>query len=167
MPELRINHRIRIKSVRLIDEIGTQVGIVPTDEARKMATEKGLDLVEISPKAAPPVCKIMNYGKFKYSQRKKDRQAKRKHHVVHMKELRISPKTGEHDLMVKIKHARQFIERGDKVLVTLFFRGRQITHKDLGLKLMARFAKELEDLAKIESPVKSEGRRLNMTLTHK
>ncbi len=140
---------------------------MPTDEARKMATEKGLDLVEISPKAAPPVCKIMNYGKFKYSQRKKDRQAKRKHHVVHMKELRISPKTGEHDLMVKIKHARQFIERGDKVLVTLFFRGRQITHKDLGLKLMARFAKELEDLAKIESPVKSEGRRLNMTLTHK
>ncbi|MEK7448127.1 MAG: translation initiation factor IF-3 [Planctomycetota bacterium] len=162
-----MNERIRIKTVRLIDENGQQVGVVTTDEARQMAHERGFDLVEIVPTCTPPVCKIMDYGKYKYEQHKKERQAKHKHHVVHIKELQLSPKIEEHDFQVRIKHARDFIHRGDKVLVTLEFKGREITHKELGVNLMNRFIQSLSDITKVDEPLKSTGRRMAMMLVHK
>ena len=138
--------------------------MIPTEQALKMAHEKGLDLVEVSPNAAPPVCKIMDYSKYKYSQHKKEQHDKKKRHLMKIKEIRLRPITDEHDLQVKLNHSRDFVARGDKVLVTMRFKGREITHKEVGYQVMERFVKELQDVAKVENPVKKEGYKLTLTL---
>lgn len=163
----RVNRQIRIPQVRLIDEKGEQVGIVSTDDARRRAEDAGLDLVEVSPTAEPPVCRILDFGKFKYEQRKKEHDAHKKHHVQKTKEIRLTPKTEEHDVETKIRHSRQFIEQGDKVMVNMFFKGREIVHQEFGRATMEKFIKALEDITKVEKPPKLEGHRLSLTLMPK
>lgn len=153
--------------MRLIDENGVQVGVVPTDTARRMALERGFDLVEISPTTNPPVCKLMNYGKYKYELKKKSQETKKKQHIQHIKELQLRPITEEHDVQVRLKHATEFLKRGDKVVVKMFFRGRELAHMELGQNLLNRFIKELEPIAKLERPVARLGKILTMTLLPK
>ena len=161
-----MNERIRVREVRLIDAEGRQVGIVVTEEARRMATEAGMDLVEVAPDARPPVCKIMDYGKFKYEQRKKQHSGKKVHHA-RLKEVRLRPKTEQHDYEVKLRHAKEFLENGDKVQICLMFRGREMVHKDRGEVLLQRFITDLADLAKVERSGPYEGKRMTVLLTHK
>ena len=161
-----MNERIRVREVRLIDAEGVQVGIVATDEARRMATEAGKDLVEVAPDARPPVCKIMDYGKFKYEQRKKQHSGKKVHHA-RLKEVRLRPKTEQHDYEVKLRHAKEFLAKGDKVQICLMFRGREMVHKDRGEALLQRFITDLQDLAKVERSGPYEGKRMTVLLTHK
>ena len=162
--DLRVNERIRISPVRLIDETGEQVGIVPTDEARAMAVEQGLDLVEVAPNSRPPVCRIMDYGKYKYEQARKAREAKKKQHTVTVKEIKMRPKIEDHDFGFKLRHARRFLDEGDKVKFTLRFRGREMTHPELGERVLNRVKVELAELATIESDVKREGRQMTMLM---
>ncbi len=162
--ELRINDRIRISPVRLVDEDGEQLGIVPTDEARAMATDRGLDLVEVAPNARPPVCKLMDYGKYKYEQQRKHREARKKQHNVTVKEVKLRPKIEKHDLDFKLRHARRFLEEGDKVKVTLMFRGREITHPELGVRVLEKVQAELEDVGGVEVGIAHEGRTMTMML---
>jgi translation initiation factor IF-3 len=161
-----MNDRIRVREVRLIDAEGRQVGIVPTDEARRMAFEAGIDLVEVAPDARPPVCKIMDYGKYKYEQRKKSHSGKKVHHA-RLKEVRLRPKTEQHDYEVKLRHAKEFLSKGDKVQICLMFRGREMVHKDRGEALLQRFINDLQDLAKVERSGPYEGKRMTVLLTHK
>ena len=161
-----MNDRIRVREVRLIDAEGRQVGIVVTEEARRMATEAGKDLVEVAPDARPPVCKIMDYGKFKYEQRKKTHSGKKVHHAK-LKEVRLRPKTEQHDYEVKLRHAKEFLAKGDKVQICLMFRGREMVHKDRGEALLQRFITDLADLAKVERSGPYEGKRMTVLLTHK
>jgi translation initiation factor IF-3 len=161
-----MNDRIRVREVRLIDAEGRQVGIVPTDEARRMAMEAGIDLVEVAPDARPPVCKIMDYGKYKYEQRKKSHSGKKVHHA-RLKEVRLRPKTEQHDYEVKLRHAKEFLAKGDKVQLCLMFRGREMVHKDRGEALLQRFINDLQDLAKVERSGPYEGKRMTVLLTHK
>ncbi len=135
--------------------------------ARRMAYDAGLDLVEISPTASPPVCKILNYGKYKYELKKKAQDAKKKQHIQRLKEVQIRPITAEHDLLVKLKHAREFIQRGDKVVVRMLFRGRELAHMEIGRALLDRVVKELEPVAKVEKPVTRLGKVLTLTLVSK
>jgi translation initiation factor IF-3 len=165
--DFRINEQIRVKQVRLIDENGGQVGVVNTEDARKMALERAVDLVEVAPEANPPVCKLLNFGKFKYQLKKKSHQAKRKQHKQQLKELRLRPITEEHDLMTKVKHAREFLSNGDKVLFNMVFKGREVVHRDIGFTILNRFIKELEDICKVEKGVSTEGPRLTLTLMPK
>ena len=151
----------------MIDETGNNLGVLPTPEALKTAYERGFDLVEISPSAAPPVCKIMDYGKYKYQEHKKEQQAKHKQHFAHLKEIRLRPLTGKHDLETKLKHAREFLTRGDKVTVMMRFRGREQAHRDIGYQLMKDIIKNLEDVGVVESPLTREGPRLVMSLIPK
>jgi translation initiation factor IF-3 len=160
-----MNERIRVREVRLIDAEGRQVGIVVTEEARRMAIEAGKDLVEVAPDARPPVCKIMDYGKYKYEQRKK--HTGHKVHHARLKEVRLRPKTEEHDYEVKLRHAKEFLAKGDKVQICLMFRGREIVHKDRGEALLQRFIADLADLAKVERSGPYEGKRMTVLLTHK
>jgi len=159
-----MNERIRVREVRLIDAEGRQVGIVVTEEARRMATEAGMDLVEVAPDARPPVCKIMDFGKYKYEQRKK--HTGHKVHHARLKEVRLRPKTEEHDYEVKLRHAKEFLAKGDKVQICLMFRGREIVHKDRGEALLQRFITDLADLAKVERSGPYEGKRMTVLLTH-
>jgi translation initiation factor IF-3 len=145
--ELRINERIRISPIRLIDEEGEQLGIVATDEARSLAKERGLDLVEVAPSARPPVCR-----------------AKKKQHTIHVKEVKLRPKIEEHDIEFKLRHARRFLEEGHKVKFTLMFRGREVTHPELGARVLKRVLEELEDIAGVESNMRHEGRTMTMLL---
>ena len=161
-----MNERIRVREVRLIDAEGRQVGIVVTEEARRMAVEAGKDLVEVAPDARPPVCKIMDYGKFKYEQRKKTHSGKKVHHAK-LKEVRLRPKTEQHDYEVKLRHAKEFLAKGDKVQICLMFRGREMVHKDRGEALLQRFINDLQDLAKVERSGPYEGKRMTVLLTHK
>ena len=163
--ELRRNERITAPEVRLVGDGGEQLGIKEIGEAQQLADEAGLDLVLVAPDATPPVCKIMDYGKFKYQQKK--RQHEHHRHQPQMKELRLRPKTEDHDLMVRVRKAREFLDRGDRVLVNLRFRGREMTHVDLGADLLKRFVTELEDIAKIEKAPSMEGRRMVMILSKK
>ena len=163
---LRVNDRIRIPQVRLVNQEGKQVGIVPTDEALDMARAASMDLVEVSPKSAPPVCRIMDFGKFKYRQKKRTHKGSVSH-AGELKELRLRPKIDEHDLMVKVKKAQQFIDKRRRVLVSMFFRGRERQHTDLGLELMNRFVELVGDVAKVEQAPRREGSRLNLTLAPK
>jgi translation initiation factor IF-3 len=164
----RVNERIRIREVRLIDQDGKQIGILSTADALQMAKDAGLDLVEVAAQARPPVCKIMDYGKFKYEQRKRTQQSRKKMHQVKVKEVRLRPKIEKHDLEVKLRRARQFLEQGDKVLVNMLFRGREMQlMREHAPALMVRFAGMLEDIAKIERHPRVEGRRMNMLLTHR
>jgi translation initiation factor IF-3 len=164
----RVNERIRIREVRLIDQHGKQIGIVSTADAMQMAKDAEMDLVEVAPQARPPVCKIMDFGKFKYEQRKKSQASRKKMHQVKVKEVRLRPKIETHDLEVKLKRARQFLDQGDKVLVNMLFRGREMQLMKMHAPaLLRRFAAQLEDIAKIEREPRVEGRRMNMLLTHR
>jgi len=152
----------------LIDQEGKQIGILSTADALQMAKGAGLDLVEVAAEARPPVCKIMDYGKFKYEQRKRTQQSRKKMHQVKVKEVRLRPKIEKHDLEVKLNRARQFLGQGDKVLVNMLFRGREMQlMREHAPALMVRFAGMLEDIAKIERHPRVEGRRMNMLLTHR
>lgn len=162
--EHRINERIRIPQVRLIDHQGNQVGVVPTSQALQMARDVGLDLVEISPQSSPPVCKILDYGKFKYEKKKKEHEAKKKQVVVKVKEIQFRPRTDDHDLDYKFKNIRGFLEEGDKVKITIMFRGREIAYVDHGHKVMQRLVEEMKDIGVVESPSKLEGKKLMMIL---
>jgi translation initiation factor IF-3 len=148
----------------LIDENGNQVGVVPTYEALQMARDRGLDLMEISPNAQPPVCKICDYGKFKYEKKKKEQQAKKKQTVIKVKEIQLRPQTEDHDLDYKFKNVRQFLEDGDKAKITIMFRGREITYVDQGFKIMRQLAELVKDVGVIEAPPKIEGKKLIMVL---
>ena len=158
---LRCNEQIRLSPIRLIDDVGGQRGVVPTDEALKMAREVGLDLVEVSPNERPPVCKIMDYGKHKYLQSKK---LKQKHHEQKMKEVRIRPKTDPHDRQIKMEHARGFLAHGDRVQFTMIFRGRERFHQDIGNEAFNEIVTLLADISKVERPPKMLGKRMTMIL---
>ncbi|MGE4557725.1 MAG: translation initiation factor IF-3 [Desulfovibrionaceae bacterium] len=161
----RRNERIRVPEVRVIDEDGAQAGIMATQDALRMAKEKGLDLVEVAPNADPPVCRIMDFGKFKYQQQKRQQEAKKKQTVIQVKEIKVRPKTDEHDYQTKVRHIRRFLEAGDRCKVTVFFRGREIVHKDRGLKMLQRVIDELQEIAKVEQQPQFEGRTMSMLLT--
>lgn len=165
-PTYRVNHQIRIPQIRLIDENGDQAGIVATDEARRRAESANLDLVEVSPRAEPPVCRIMDFGKFKYAQRKKDRATGKKQ-TSGLKELRVRPAIDEHDLSYRLEQGRRFLIAGNKVNVVCIFRGRQRAFPELGEEVMRKVALELEDISKVESPPKMAGNRMTMTLARK
>ena len=159
--DLRVNDRIRAKQVRLVDAEGKQIGIIPFDSAKQAAQEAGLDLVEVSPDANPPVCKIMDYGKYKYRQKKKHHT---KHHEVKVKEVRLRPHTDRHDIDVKLKKAREFIEKKDKVTVTLIFKGRELSFANEGTEILNRFVEAMEDIAKVENQSRLERKRMSVTL---
>jgi translation initiation factor IF-3 len=160
---LRINHRIRVPEIRVIfDE--EQLGIMPTHEALRLAEEKGLDLVEISPRAFPPVCRIMDYGKYKYEEAKKKQQARKKASTVETKEIKFRPKTEEHDMDFKVKHVRRFLEAGNKVRLAVVFRGREITHPQTGMAVLNRVVDRCGDLATVEATPNMEGRRMIMVI---
>ena len=165
--EPRVNERIRIREVRLIDHTGKQVGVVPTDRAMAMAREAGLDLVEVSAEARPPVAKIMDYGKWKYERKKQQQESRKKSHAVQVKEVRLRPKTDKHDFDVKLGRARQFLEEGDKVQVNMMFRGRELAHIEVGRQVVDRFAAALADIAKMERPPIFEGKRMTCLITRK
>ncbi|PIQ61262.1 MAG: translation initiation factor IF-3 [Bacteroidetes bacterium CG12_big_fil_rev_8_21_14_0_65_60_17] len=160
----RVNDRIRAREVRVVDPKGNH-GIFPIDDALRMAEDQQLDLVEISPNAEPPVCKIMDYGKYRYEQQKKEKEAKKKQHTVELKEVRFRPHTDTHDFDFKVKHAKKFLTDGDKVRAYVQFRGRDIIYKDHGMELLARFIQELADYAKIDQEPKMEGRRMTTILS--
>ena len=163
----RINQHIRIKEVRVIDDEGKQLGVLATADALALAIQKQLDLVEIAPNQRPPVCRIMDYGKYKYEQKKKDQASKRKQHQVQLKEVRLRPAIAEHDLQVRIRQAREFLAGGDKVLLVCLFRGRQMAHKEVGEQVIRQVIKLLEDCAKVEAPIRMEGKRMATTLGKK
>jgi translation initiation factor IF-3 len=157
-----VNERIRIREVRLIDDEGQQIGVIQTRDALEMARERGLDLVEVAPNASPPVCRLMDYGKFRYEQSRKERESKRHQHVTRLKEVRIEPKIGRADLDTKGRQAAKFLDSGDKVKLTVLFRGRSITHPDLGRDLLDQLAVQLADHGTIEQPARMEGRTMTM-----
>ena len=165
--DLMINEQIRDREVRLVGEDGEQLGIMSAREAYMKAQEAGLDLVKIAPRAKPPVCKIVDYGKVKYEQARRDKAAKKKQHVVEIKEVRLSPNFDTNDLNTKSNAARKFITKGDKVKVTLRFRGREMAHMANGRAIMDQFAQTLADISVIEKPAKVEGRNMIMVLGEK
>lgn len=162
---MRVNREIRAPEVRVIDEDGTMLGVFPPFEALRMAEAKGLDLIEIAPMAKPPTCKIMDYGKYKYELKKKEHQARKNQTVITIKEIQLRPRTDQHDLDVKMKHARRFLLEGDKVKVNLRFYGREMAHQNLGFELLQKVVAALQDIAAIEVPPKMEGRQLFVLLT--
>ena len=162
-----MNRQIRISPIRVIGADGSQLGIMDVESALGIAQEAGLDLVEVAPMARPPVARIMDYGKFKFEQAKMARQAKKKQHVILLKEVKFRPGIDEHDFETKTRHARRFLEEGNKVKVTLMFRGRQIAHPELGKQVVDRVAQLLADIAKIESDARLEGKAMTMILTPK
>ena len=165
--DVRINERIRVPQVRLVDESGQMLGVMSTRDALEKAMERGFDLVMVSPNANPPVCRIMDYGKYKYEQSKKARKAKKKQHVVHVKEVKMRPGIEQHDYEFKMNHARRFLEHNDKVKFSLIFRGREVTHLDIGQRVMERVAKDLEEIANVEVKPKREGHALIMIVAPK
>ena len=160
----RINEQIRLPEVQVIDHTGNNLGVIPTDQAREVAREAGLDLVEINPDTRPVICKIMDYGKYKYEKSKKSSDAKKKQHQIKIKEVRLTAKTEEHDLTVKINHIREFLEEGDKVQVSIQFKGREIVHKERGEMQMQRIIAAIADIGKSEGPVQMQGRRMILLL---
>lgn len=161
---MRINKQIRAPKVRVINSVGEQVGVLSIDEALDLAKEEGLDLVEIAPQANPPVCKVIDYGKFRYQQTKKEKENKKAQHQSKLKEVKMKPNIDEHDFQVKLKRARDFILKGDKVKVTCVFRGREIVHSEIGKGMMGRFCEALMDIANVESEAKLLGRSLSLVL---
>jgi translation initiation factor IF-3 len=166
-PEVRVNERIRVPQVRVIADDGQQVGVLPVREALTLAQSKGLDLVEVSPTARPPVCRIMDYGKFKYEQNRRARKAKKKQHQMQLKEIKMRPKIEGHDYGFKIEHAREFLMARDKVKITITFRGREMAHQEIGYKLIQKVIQALADVSTVESNPRSEGRTLNAVLMPK
>ena len=163
----RVNERITIRQVLLIDEEGNRVGVVPTHEALARAQDKGLDLVEMNANNRPPVCKIMDFGRYKYEQSKKLQQSRAKQHRSKLKTVRLRPKTDPHMLDIRVAKAREFLERGDKVQLMILFRGREMAHQELGIKHCEEVAKRLEDVAKVEQWPRMEGRRMTMLMSPK
>ncbi len=165
--DLFINEQIRDREVRVIGADGEQLGVMPTREAMKLAEEAGVDLVKIAPTAKPPVCKIVDYGKFKYEQARKDKEAKKKQKIVEIKEIRLSPNIDTNDLNTKVNAARKFISRGDRVKVTLRFRGREMAHMNTSKHILDDFAQALSDIAVVDKMPKVEGRSMTMFLAEK
>ncbi len=161
----RVNEQIRVPKIRLIDENGEMIGVVTPSEGMRRAEEAGLDLVEVSPNAEPPVCKILDYGKYKYEMQKKANEARKKQKTVDVKEIKIRPGIEEHDYGVKLRNAQRFLEEGDKVKVTLRFRGREMAHQELALSVMRRFRDDLTAFSKVDQEPKMEGRQAVMMLS--
>jgi translation initiation factor IF-3 len=165
--DLRINNRIRIREVRVVGEAGEQLGVMATSEAMKLAEDAELDLVEVAPSAVPPVCRIMDYSKYKYEQEKSEKEARKKQRIVHLKEVRMGPKIGEHDYQFKLRNLEEFLKRGDKVKITMMFKGREMAHVDLGRKVLDRLSSDISAIGEIEEPPKQEGRFINMVIRAK
>lgn len=167
MPQdgVRRNELIRAREVRVIGADGEQLGILQRNEAIALAKEAGMDLVEVASNSEPPVCRIMDYGKFKYETQKKKQEAKKRQTIVQIKEIKVRPKTDDHDFETKVRHIRRFLEDGDRVKVTVFFRGREIVHKDRGLAILERIISDVKEVGKVEQEPKAEGRTLQMLLT--
>jgi translation initiation factor IF-3 len=163
--DLRVNERIRVREVRLINENGEQLGVKPTPEALQLARESGLDLVEVAPMATPPVCRLMDYGRFKYEQTKKERDARKHATKVELKEVRLRPKTDEHDIAFKTRNVQRFLEEGDKVKVTLLFRGREMAHPQIGRTILENVAEQVRSLGQVERMPLMEGRTMTMILS--
>ena len=153
--------------VRLVDENGEMVGIVGRNEAIEMAAEAGLDLVEVAPNADPPVCKILDYGKFKYEEQKKKNEARKKQKIIEVKEIKLRPSIDDHDYQVKMRSMNKFIEEGDKVKVTMRFRGRELAHQELGMNVLMRVKEDLDEIAKVEQFPRMEGRQMTMVVSPK
>lgn len=165
--DLRINELIRVREVRLIDDEGNQIGVVPTLQARSMAEEKGLDLVEVAPNASPPVCRILDYGKYKFELEKKNRENKKRQKLMELKEIRMQPKIDEHDLQFKTKHVGEFLDKGAKVKVTVRFRGRELAHTERGRDVLDKVLEMLERDVVVDRPPAMEGRFMSMTISPK
>jgi len=163
----RVNNEIQAMRVRLIDEKGEMVGVVGLREAQAMADEAGFDLVEVSPNADPPVCKIADYGKYKYEAQKKANEARKKQKIIEVKEIKMRPGIADHDYDVKMRAMKKFLDTGDKVKVTLRFRGREMVHQDLGMNVLKRVREELDPVSKVEQLPKMEGRQMTMVLAPK
>jgi len=159
-PVTRINERIRVPQVRVIGEEGEQFGVMDTREAIRTARQQGMDLVEVAPNAEPPVCKIIDFGKFQYEAKKKANEAKKKQVVITVKEIKFRPGTDEHDYSYRMKHAREWLQEGDKVKATIWFRGREMTHRELGARILEKLARDLEDIGEIEVAPRMEGNQL-------
>ncbi len=162
---MRRNEQIRARELRVIGPEGEQLGILQRNDALAQAKELGLDLVEVAAQADPPVCRIMDYGKFKYEQQQKKKEAKKRQTVVQIKEIKVRPKTDDHDYDTKVRHIRRFLEDGDRCKVTVFFRGREIVHKDRGQTILERIVQDTKDIAKVDQEPRAEGRTLQMLLT--
>jgi len=168
LEDVRVNGQIRARTVRLINSQGEQLGIVPLNEALRVATEEGLDLVEVAPTADPPVCRIMDYGKFKYQTSKKVQEARKKSRTIQVKEIKLRPHTEEHDLGFKIRNLKKFLEKKNRVKVSVFFRGREMAYMDAGLELLAKVAKEVTEEGSVEEEPKREARnKLTMVIVPK
>jgi translation initiation factor IF-3 len=166
-PQIRINHRIRVPEVRVVAEDGSNLGVLSTEQALRRAQEVGLDLVEVNPKATPPVCKILDFGKYKYEEKKRQRDAKRKQTVVEVKEIKIRPKTDDHDIEVKLRAARKFVEAGNKVKVVCRFRGREITHPERAKMQLDLILSKIEDIANVEQRPTMEARTMAVLVAPK
>jgi translation initiation factor IF-3 len=164
---INVNRRIRAREVRLIDAEGKQLGIVPLRQALETAEAHGLDLVEVAPNVVPPVCRVMDYGRYKYQQSKKFQEARKRQSGYQVKEIKIRPMTGEHDLQVKLRHIRRFLEHRDKVKVSLMFRGRELAYTEIGTTILKRVAEETSDICSIEQAMRREGRHIFMVLAPK
>ena len=162
--QTRVNERIRIREVRLIDEEGNQIGVIPTRDALDMARQRGLDLVEVAPNAMPPVCRLMDYGKFRYEQTKKERESRRHQHVIELKEVRIRPKIDDHDLETKGRQAAKFLDHGDKVKLSVLFRGREMAHPEIGKGLLDSLIEMLQTHGTVEQTPRLEGRTMTAIL---
>ncbi|RDD61509.1 translation initiation factor IF-3 [Ferruginivarius sediminum] len=160
----RVNEQINVREVRLIDQDGENVGVVSTDDARQRAVDAGLDLVEISPTSTPPVCKILDFGRYKYELQKRQNEARKKQKIIDVKEIKMRPNIDEHDYNVKMRSIQKFLGEGDKVKVTMRFRGREMAHQELGQRLLERVREEVGDLAKVEASPKMEGRQMIMVI---
>ncbi|HHV79947.1 MAG TPA: translation initiation factor IF-3 [Firmicutes bacterium] len=165
--DLRVNQAIKAREVRLVSPEGEQLGIVSLKDALKAAADRGLDLVEVAPTAKPPVCRIMDFGKYKYEQAKKDREAKKKQKISELKEIKVRPTIDDHDFDVKLRSVRRFLADGDRVRIVVMFRGREIVHLDIGKAILERFAKGVADSAVVEKVPKVEGKNMTMTLAPK
>ena len=164
---MRINEQIKTDTVRLISSEGDQLGVVSLQDALNRADNVGLDLVEISPNTNPPVCKILDYGKYVYEKQKLEKKNKKKQHVIHVKEIRVRPNTGDHDLLTKLSRAKKFLEAGDKVKITVMYRGREMARQDMGVDTLNRVVSILDDFAEIDKQANMEGRRLSLILSPK
>ena len=162
-----MNERIRVREIRVIDDTGSQLGIMPPPQALAIAKQKGLDLVEISPTASPPVCRIMDFGKYQYQEQKRAREARKHQKVIEVKEIKFRPKVDEHDYQFKKKHIERFLEEGDKVKATIFFRGREMAHPDIGRRILERLIQDLSEVAVAETTPRMEGNQMHTILTRR
>src|SRR5690606_18306622 len=164
---VRTNERIRVPEVRLIDEDGTHIGVMRTRDALEMARERGLDLVEVQPNASPPVCRLMDYGKFRYEESRRERESRRRQRTIAVKEVRLRPKIDQHDLATKGRQAQRFLTAGDKVKLSVLFRGREMAHQDIGRDLLERLAEQLSEVGVVDQAPRMEGRSMVMFMSPK